>query len=112
MNIKLLTQWFTLFLGQLYELVPERAVAEAAAKQREEEIRKKKEEEARFREEMLAKRKETREKVISEIIQTETDYINSLQLCIYTVLGPQAEKVNDNTISDLYINENKNLFIE
>ena len=84
----------------LYELQPERAQAEAEAQRREQEHkrrlaeeRKRRQEEERHREEMIQKRKENREKVIAEILQTEHDYLQSLNLAVQTFLNPEIEKV-------------------
>ena len=40
-----------------------------------------------------AEQRKLRQKVIQEIIQTETDYLRSLQLCLKTFCGNDATKV-------------------
>ncbi|XP_045175182.2 dynamin-binding protein-like isoform X2 [Mercenaria mercenaria] len=51
-----------------------------------------KEEMKRKREEQKEERKEKRIKVINELIQTEKDFLTSLNLIMETFLGPKAEK--------------------
>ena len=51
------------------------------------------EEQIRRSEEMKAERKVKRQKVINELIQTEKDFLTSLNLIMETFQGPKAEKV-------------------
>jgi hypothetical protein len=52
-----------------------------------------KKEELKRQEEARLKRRDKRERVIDELIQTETDYLNGLHLCIETFINPTGEKV-------------------
>jgi septal ring factor EnvC (AmiA/AmiB activator) len=71
---------------------------DAVTKQMEEEERKKEElkrqeEDRKKAEEARLKRRDKRERVIDELIQTEKDYLNGLHLCIETFISPTGEKV-------------------
>ncbi len=72
---------------------PQRARAEKQARKRIQQEKKRREEEQQQLEEMKQKRKETREKVIAELIQTEESYLKSLSLCFETFFHTDAYKV-------------------
>ena len=54
---------------------------------------KRQEEDRKTAEEARLKRRDKRERVIDELIQTETDYLNGLHLCIENFINPTGEKV-------------------
>ena len=54
---------------------------------------KRQEEDRKREEEARLKRRDKRERVIDELIQTEKDYLNGLHLCIETFISPTGEKV-------------------
>ena len=84
----------------LYELQPSRAAADLAAQQHAEkqrhlaeQQRQQRDEEERQMVEGQRRRKETRERVINEIVQTEQDYLRSINLCLDSFLTNKGEKV-------------------
>ena len=93
----LLVIYFSHILENLVQICPEegdliaRKKAEEARKAEEE---RKKEEERKISEEMKAKRREKRGKVMEELIQTEKDFLQGLDLCLEVFIGPDAEKVS------------------
>jgi len=101
LDIYQIYQFYSLFffnsIESLNKVLPSSEL-DAVAKQMEEEERKKEElkrqEEDRKRaEEAKLKRRDKRERVIDELIQTERDYLNGLHLCIETFISPKEEKV-------------------
>lgn len=62
------------------------------AAQHAEEEEKRKEEERKREAETREKRKDQREKIIGEIVDTEKDYLLSMQLCLETFLDGQVCK--------------------
>ena len=85
----------------LTEVSPTRGAAAAEAQRQAEaqqrvmeEEKRRKEEEKKFHQELIAKRQETRMRIIDEIMQTERDYLQSLSLVCDNFLGSDAEKVN------------------
>ena len=74
------------------------------AKGQQHQEHQKQESEKRFYEEMKQKRLEKREHVIAEILQTEQDYLKSLQLSIGAFIGPEVKIHPDIDIESLFGN--------
>ena len=83
----------------LFDLQPERAKAQEEAKRKQEEERLTQEEIHQKQQALRQQHRETRERVIDEILQTEKDYLHSINLCFETFFHTDAFKVN---IYDVY----------
>ena len=79
---------------KLFDLNPERALAvqDTRQKQDEERIRNQKHEALR------QKHRETRQQVISEIIETEKDYLHSISFCFEAFFHTDVYKVSHSSI--------------
>ncbi|XP_052800094.1 dynamin-binding protein-like isoform X2 [Mya arenaria] len=94
-NIKGLKQELNTLREHLADLCPserQKMDAEKLAMLRQEEEARQREERARQEAEAQRERQNKRERVIHELIQTEKDFISSLNLINETFLGPSAKK--------------------
>ena len=73
---------------------------EKAEQHRKMEEERKREEMKKKLEEKKKERKEKRGKVIEEIVQTEKDFITSMNLIMETFLGPTTEKVGPDSLAN------------
>ncbi|KAK3591896.1 hypothetical protein CHS0354_005105 [Potamilus streckersoni] len=106
-NIQGITQELKTLKENLHKMCPaeqDKIAREKAAEAFRQEEEKRQEEDRKRQLEERQKRKDKREKVIEEILQTEKDFLASLQLTIYTFIGPMAEKLTDIDTESLFGN--------
>ena len=86
----------TCFSDNLSHMCPkemDKITQEKAEQHRKMEEERKREEMKKKMEQQKKERKEKRGRVIEEIVQTEKDFLTSLNLIMETFLGPSTEKV-------------------
>ena len=83
---------------------------EKAEQHRKMEEERKREEMRKKLEEKKKERKEKRGKVIEEIVQTEKDFITSMNLIMETFLGPTTEKVGQESLVHINLFFSKTLY--
>ncbi|KAL3842358.1 hypothetical protein ACJMK2_020381 [Sinanodonta woodiana] len=106
-NIHGVTQELKTLKENLLQMCPaehDKIAREKAAEAFRQEQEKRQEEDRKRQLEERQKRKDKREKVIEEILQTEKDFLASLQLTIDTFIGPVAEKLADIDTESLFGN--------
>ncbi|XP_063400235.1 dynamin-binding protein-like [Mytilus trossulus] len=107
-NIEGLTNELDSLKENLHKVLPSSELDEVARKMAEEEKKKeeeqRKEEDRKKAEEQKIKRREKREKVIDELIQTERDFLHGLHLCIETFVSPTADKCPDVDVEAVFGN--------